>query len=420
MFYKIYEIDYVDHIGMSHHVTKKFKNRDEMMKWLTENGYELRKYRVNHLKTFYYFIMKIIFPGKELGAMKDIELLSLLKLLRTMYKYRQDESKMNLIFENYASYDKRYKNLKKALSKLTTQLKYGTPLDKALEQIGVPSFISRSIKVGSESGKAVQIYDRLIDLIETKIYIKKLISKMLLLPKITMFFLYGYFLLIMFVMVPKTKELIGLMGSSKMPYISKLLYNWSDTALAHPVTFVILTSIFLIILYKLIYKGIAYITRYIPYVKDVYKAQDYTLLTALLSVALSARIQLHDAIAFAAEVVQDNKLKSKLLEVSERVGNRGERFSKALKDLGFNRGSFFEMDFYNTVFAMEDSGDLDKSFDELYIEFKDRLKEVIDKATTFINPVVLVFIASILILLYAGVNAPLFNMGRGAVGSQDY
>ena len=408
---KIYNIEYILPNGVTKKESKPFNSVEEILDFMKENNFTLKKYKINYLKTGSYYLLRILLPKKHRVTLKDKELLVLLKLLKNMARYRQDEAKMQIMFENFGKNDKRYKSLKNVLNKLSMALSYGISLDKALEQIGVPKYITKSIKVGNESGKAEEVYNKIIDLINVKIQTQRKISKMLLMPKITIFFLYAYFLLLMFFIVPKTKQLLSsLSPNTKLPEITQTLYDLSEKANAHPILFVLGSMGLLIITYKFIYWFFAKITRYIPKVKDVFLAEDFTLLSALLSVSLSARIQLHDAISFAAEAVNDPKLKIELFEIADKVGNKGQKFSQALKAVGFDKSNYYKKDFYNLVYSMEETGELNKAFEELTEEFKERLEDSIETATTFINPVVLIVIAGTLITLYGAVNAPLFKM----------
>ena len=408
---KVFDIEYTLPNGKTKKESKLFDSKDDIIEFIKENNFTLKKYKINYLKTIFHYILKILMPKKSKIHLKDKELLVLIKLLRNMARYRQDEAKMQMLFENYGKNDKRYKSLKNVLNKLSMALSYGINLDKALEQIGVPKYITKSIKVGNESGKAEEVYSKLIDLIQVKIQTQRKISKMLLMPKITILFLYAYFLLLMFYIVPKTKYLLSSLSPNEhLPALTQTLFNLSTKANAHPFLFVTESFFLLILTYKLIYLFFSKITKYIPKVKDVFKAEDFTLLSALLSVSLAARIQLHEAISFAAEAVNDQKLKLKLFEIADKVGNKGQKFSQALKTVGFDRGNYYEKDFYNLVFAMEETGELNKAFEELTQEYKERLEDSIEIATTFINPLVLIFIAGALITLYGAINAPLFKM----------
>jgi type II secretory pathway component PulF len=316
------------------------------------------------------------------------------------------------MFENFAKNDKRYKSLSTVLEKLSTAMEMGIQLNKALEQVGVPKYITKAIEVGTESGSQEEVYENLIDLMETKIQTERKINSMLLMPKIVFFFIYGYFLMILFVIIPRTKQIIGMLDPSKFPELSKRLYALSDYALNHKMWFIFISLAIMFITYKALYFIFKKITRFIPKIKDVFLAEDYTMLTALLAVSLAARIQLHEAIAFGAEVVKDNRLKNKLFIISDSILDRGQQLSQALRDLKFDRGNNFERDFYNVVYMMEDTAEIENGFKELYKEVKEKLEDIIDGAVKLINPIMLVIIAAIIITLYYGVQAPLLTMDK--------
>jgi len=392
--------------------TKLFQSGDELENFIHENNYILMEKKIDWVGTIKYYTLKILMPSKVKVQLNNKELIVLLKLLRNLARYRQNEAKIQQLFENFAQNDKRYKSLSTILLRLSSAMSMGIQLDRALEQVGVPKYITKAIKVGTESGSQEEVYDSLIDLIETRIQAERKIKGMLLMPKIIFFFIYGYFLMIMFVIIPKTKQIIGMLDPNKFPDISKKLYAMSDYALNHKIWFIFITLVIAFVTYKALYFVFSKITRYIPKIKDVFLAEDFTMLTALLAVSLSARIQLHEAIGFGAEVVNDKKLKVKLYEISEAILNKGQQFSQALRDLGFHKGNYFERDFYNVVYMMEDTAEIESGLKELYKEMKEKLEDIIDGATKLINPIMLIIIAVVIITLYYGVQAPLLTMGK--------
>ena len=391
---------------------KIFQNINELESFVHENNYILIEKKVDWFKTLKYYFLKILMPSKVKVHLSNKELIVLLKLLRNLSRYRQNEAKIQQLFENFAQNDKRYKSLSSILLRLSSAMSMGIQLDKALEQVGVPKYITKAIKVGTESGSQEEVYNSLIDLIETRVQTERKIKGMLFMPKIIFFFIYGYFLMIIFFIIPRTKQIIGMLDPNKFPDISKKLYTMSNYALDHKIWFILITLLVTFLTYKSLYFAFSKITRYIPKIKDVFLAENFTILTALLTVSLSARIQLHEAIGFGAEVVNDKKLKVKLYEISEAILNKGQQFSQALRDLKFDKGNYFEKDFYNVIYMMEDTAEIENGLKELYKETKEKLEDIIDSATKLINPIMLIIIALVIITLYYGVQAPLLTMDK--------
>jgi type IV pilus assembly protein PilC len=391
---------------------KILRNSAELDEYLTKNNYILVEKKIDIIGTLKYYFLRIVMPSKIKVSLSNRELLILLKLLRNISRYRQNDARIQQLFENFAQNDKRYKSLSSVLMRVSSAIGMGMTIDRALEQIGVPKYITKAIAVGRDSGSQEEVYNNLIDLIETRIQTERKIKNMLLMPKLIFVFIYGYFLLIMFVIVPRTKKIMGMLDPSKFPDISKKLYAWSDYANAHPTFFILITLLGAVALYKFLFFAFSKLVRYIPKIKDVFLAENFTLLTALLAVSLKARIQLYEAIAFAANVVTDKNLKIKLYEISSAIFNKGQQFSNALRDVNFDKGNSFERDFFNVIYMMEDTAEIDKGLAELYKELKEKLEDTIESATKLINPILLILIAIIVITLYYGIQAPLLTMAE--------
>jgi type II secretory pathway component PulF len=148
-------------------------------------------------------------------------------------------------------------------------------------------------------------------------------------------------------------------------------------------------------------------TRYIPFVKDVYSAQDYTLIFSLLSISVSARITLPDAIFHSADVINNDALRRKFKAVAFGVRD-GKGMASMLEAEGIDE------EIVGEVKAGERTSSLSETFNELYLAYNEKLVETIDTATAFINPIMLVFTAVVLITIYYGVNAPMLTIGTSS------
>lgn len=412
----IYHVRYRDTSKKTGETFKAFSGREDIILWAQESNVHILSAKPDYLKTAGYYLSLLVKPTAGYGELSDRELIQLLKLLRNMNKYRKHEKKQLQIFENYAKNDKRYKNLKKVLEKLASAMTRGIPVYVALDMVGVPKYVTKAIRVGEKTAGNVVVYDKLIEVLETKYETARKIKRLLNYPKIVFFVLYGYFLMTIYYQIPQTRKIMNMLDPSKFPDITKKFYAMSDYAIAHPIGFFLISLATILVVYKILYFVISRLTRYIPYVRNVYLARDYTLLTALLSVSTAASIMITEAIAMSAEVMSLKKLKEKFLTVATEIAERGVRFSTALKEEGFDKMDSFSRDFYNMVFAMEDTGELHLGFEDLYKDYKASMEDVIETSKEFLQPVLLFVIVVFVVIIFYAVNAPLNTMGSNPFG----
>jgi len=412
----VYHVRYRDSSKKTGETYKTFSGKEEIILWAQESNVHVLSAKPDYLKTLGYYLTLLVKPTAGYGELSDRELIQLLKLLRNMNKYRKHEKKQLVIFENYAKNDKRYKNLKKVLEKLASAMTRGIPVYVALDMVGVPKYVTKAIKVGEKTAGNVAVYDKLIDVLTTKYETARKIKRLLNYPKIVFFVLYVYFLMTIYYQIPQTKKIMNMLDPSKFPDITKKFYAMSDYAADNPISFFLISLAVILASYKTLYFLIAKSTRYIPYVKNVYLARDYTLLSALLSVSTAASIMITEAIAMSAEVISLPKLKEKFLNVATEIAERGVRFSVALKEEGFDRMDYFSRDFYNMVFAMEDTGEIHLGFEDLYKDYKASMEDVIETAKEFLQPVLLFVIVVFVVIIFYAVNAPLNTMGSNPFG----
>lgn len=296
--------------------------------------------------------------------------------------------------------------LKFSLERFHDDVINGMEPSDALNKIGMPDYITRSIRVGGETGDLKPIYRKIIEMLDTNMDTKKRIGKMLMMPKISLGFLYGMFLFFVMYFFSKIKETLGTMiDMNSIPDISKLFFDWNDLANHNPIMFIGVSLFIVLGFYKITYFGISKIIKYMPVLNKIYLYEDMIRFFSLLSVSLSSNIPIVKAIEYSSNAIKDKTMQSKLLEVARKIEEGGVSFSEVVK-----KNKIFDNVSIIFIRNAEKTNNGSIYYDKLTNIFMDKLNTTIDRASAFITPFTYIIIAIFILIIYYASMSPMWEM----------
>ncbi|MCI6988648.1 MAG: type II secretion system F family protein [Campylobacter sp.] len=120
---------------------------------------------------------------------------------------------------------------------------------------------------------------------------------------------------------------------------------------------------------------------------------------------VKAGVPIADALDTAIMMVGNTEIKFKLSTVKASV-EQGVSITDALKNTGLYESMLIQM-----VSAGEQSGSLDKMLGNVSDYFKMRFDEIIDNISSYIEPILLLFMAGMVLLLALGIFMPMWDLG---------
>jgi general secretion pathway protein F len=130
----------------------------------------------------------------------------------------------------------------------------------------------------------------------------------------------------------------------------------------------------------------------------------------VFSELIRAGIPIAEALDTSIAMIDNLPLKSKLLSVRGTV-EKGGTLNKGLKET-----ELFENMIIQMVSAGEDSGTLDAMIKKVAEYYKMKFDAIIDGLSEAIEPIMLFFIAGMVILLALGIFLPMWDMGNAVQG----
>lgn len=128
--------------------------------------------------------------------------------------------------------------------------------------------------------------------------------------------------------------------------------------------------------------------------------------TLVFTELIRAGIPIADALDTALLTLDNVELKRKLSAVKISV-SRGVSLTEAFRDTKLFEGMLIQM-----IHAGEQSGTLDQMLEKVTDYFKSRFNDIIDNIASYIEPILLAFIACMVLLMALGIFMPMWDMAQ--------
>ena len=272
-------------------------------------------------------------------------------------------------------------------------------------------------KLGEQTGNIPGSYHKLADILENLRDNTAKFKKAIRYPLITLTAMAIAFTVLIVVVVPKFKEIFDKF-KTELPVPTQILlaveHVMSNYGL-YVVSGLIVSIYGLIYFYKnsedfkyrvdkilihprfyLINKVIFYSTMY-----------SYTL---VFSELIKAGIPVSEALDTAVGMVSNSAIKEQLLTVNANIG-RGMSLAEA-----YDKTGLFENMLLQMIKAGEAGGQLDAMLGKVTEYYNMRFQDIIDNLSTYIEPIMMFFIAGLVLLMALGIFMPMWDLGKAVKG----
>ncbi|MEA3492591.1 MAG: type II secretion system F family protein [Campylobacterota bacterium] len=264
-------------------------------------------------------------------------------------------------------------------------------------------------RTGNISGSYLKLAEILENLRNNAAKFKKAIRT----PLITLTAMGIAFTILIMVVVPKFKEIFDKF-KAELPMPTKVLL-WLEHILSNYGLFVLMGLFGLIYLGKYSYNNSEsfkfrvdtilihphfYLINKVIFLSTMYK---YTLVFGEL---VKAGIPVSESLETAVGMVDNSAIKQQLLTVNANIG-RGMSLAEA-----FDQTGLFENMLLQMIKAGEAGGQLDAMLEKVTEYYNMRFQDIIDNLSTYIEPIMMFFIAGLVLLMALGIFMPMWDLGR--------
>jgi len=126
----------------------------------------------------------------------------------------------------------------------------------------------------------------------------------------------------------------------------------------------------------------------------------------ILSELIKSGVPIVEALNTSVDMIDNLAIKKKLLSVNENMSH-GVDFSEALARTELYKSMLLQM-----IRAGETSGKLDKMLEKVTQYYEKEYKDFIDNISAYIEPIIMVFIAGLVLLMALGIFMPMWDLSK--------
>ncbi len=310
------------------------------------------------------------------------------------------------------------KNLKEIYNKMNSDINAGNSMSDAMmpytEEFGHVALAMTNL--GERTGNISESYHKLADILENIRNNTAKFKKAIRSPLITLSAMAIAFTILIMVVVPKFKDIFSRF-KTELPLPTQILLKleWAFSNYGLLILILMATGIFTI---KYFYKN----NRDFKYKMDTilihpkfYLINKAIFLSTMHKYNLvfgelvKSGIPVSEALETAVGMVDNLAIKEQLLTVNANIG-RGMNLAEAFKLTGLYENMLLQM-----IKAGESGGQLDAMLDKVTTYYDMEFQDLIDNLSAYIEPIMMFFIAGLVLLMALGIFMPMWDLGK-AVG----
>ncbi len=303
------------------------------------------------------------------------------------------------------------KRLREIFENIDDALNSGQSLTEALSvyKHDVGDVTIAMVELGENTGNMSESLLKLAQILEEIRDNKKKFKSALRYPIIVIIAISIAFTILMVYVVPKFKEIFAKLHS-QLPLPTRILL-FLENIIHNYGWYLLLFIIGSIVVIKFLYinneefkqKFDRGILKVYLFGKIIYNATMYRF-TMIFTQLIAAGIPIADALDTAVLTVDNTNIKEKLSKVTVSV-QRGMSLSEAFRGTGLFHGMLLQM-----VGAGERSGTLDTMLEKVSDYYKMRFDEIVDNISSYIEPILIGFIAVMVLMMALGIFLPMWDL----------
>jgi len=265
------------------------------------------------------------------------------------------------------------------------------------------------IELGENTGNMSESLTKLAEVLEEMMENAKKLKSAMRYPTTVIIAIGIAFTILMMYVVPKFKEIFEKLGAD-LPAPTKLLL-FLEYALNTYGLYILMALIGIVSYHKFLYKtNDDYKERVDKYILKVYLIGNVIFFASMSRFMLiftelvRAGIPIAEALDTAVLTIDNEEIKNKLASVKVAV-ERGANLTEAFEDTGLFEGMLIQM-----IKAGESGGALDKMLEKVSEYYANRFNDIIENLSAYIEPILIGFIAGMVLMLALGIFLPMWDM----------
>lgn len=340
--------------------------------------------------------------------MKNKDLIFFLTQLSTYLK-----SGITLV-ESLKILSRQYKNKKyqRIFNTIVYDLTMGDSFSDALEKQGMafPKILINMVKTSEMTGELPEVLDDMAEHFSKIDKTRKEMVNALMYPTLVFVFAIGVIIFILLFVIPKFVDIYATMDSSDIPAFTMFIMNVSEFLQNNFVLLAIAFVILIIIIIQL-YKRVKtvriamqWFAMHTSVFGNVIIYNEVATFTKTLSSLLKHNVPLDQCMDILNKLTNNEIYKMLILDTVSNLG-KGEQIS-----LAFKGHWAFPIPAYEMLVTGERTGELPEMMDKVATYYQTLQETYVTRIKTFIEPILIVFLTTIVGAIVLAIVIPMFNM----------
>lgn len=301
--------------------------------------------------------------------------------------------------------------LKAILETVYHDLLQGVMLSKSFEKYPktFPVFFRNMIYIGEVSGRLPLVLNRLANYYEKDNKTKRKVKSALGYPIFLFSMALAVLALISLYVMPIFKSVFESMEGAELPAITKIVISVTDFIRAHIV--IILAIIIAVVLIFILSARVKSVKLKLddfklkaPIIKDVSLATITSRFTSGFATLLSSSLPILDALTIMSRLLGNMAVEQKILIAASEI-KRGQGIAKSIETINIFPPILIEM-----LSVGEETGKLEEVLNSVCGYYEDQVDYSIKKMTGAIEPIMIIFIAALIMVVLLSVFMPMLEI----------
>ncbi|EMG31653.1 type II secretion system F family protein [Campylobacter showae] len=311
------------------------------------------------------------------------------------------------------------KRLKAIFATLNDDLNQGQSLTDAITKFKgeLGDVVVAMVKLGESTGNMSESLHKLSEILQEVWENQRKFKKALRYPIIVMSAMAIAFVILMLFVVPQFREIFEQLGA-KLPVPTIILLS-IESALSNYGLYILAGFIATIYIIKYFYRtNHDFKYKFDKFLLKVYlinKIIFYSTMNRfnlIFTELVRAGIPIADALETATLTVENQDIHDKLATIKIAV-SRGVSLTEAFRDTQLYESMLIQM-----LSAGEKGGAIDAMLEKITDYYKAKFSDLVDNISSYVEPIMLLFMAGMVILLALGIFMPMWDLGNAVQGRQ--
>lgn len=305
------------------------------------------------------------------------------------------------------------KRLKTIFQTLDEDLNQGASLTQSIEnfQEELGDVTVAMVRLGESTGNMADALSKLASILQEVWDNQQKFKKAIRYPITVICSIILAFIVLMTSVVPQFREIFSQLNAD-LPLPTKILLNIEYIMSNYGIYIVVVLVAFAFLLKKQYSNDENFRDKVDKYLLKVYLVgkiiffANMSRFNLIFTELVRAGLPIADALDTAVVTVSNQDIRNKLTAVKVLVG-RGISLTEAFRQTGLYEGMLIQM-----IGAGEQSGSLDDMTQKVTDYYRVKFNDIIDNISNYIEPILLIFIAAMVLLLALGIFMPMWDMAK--------